>query len=243
LSLKRGADGTSAGLSRSVGRPAESLETFEERTLSAVFRITLDEANTTDMNGVKLRYLPGVRGDLEEQQQPIRISVGVLDQALLEAASSLKNKRPLTYLMPCWKRVSRLYRGFKKAAGDDAKYEVVKEARRLCLSYCIFSVTMPEMFGCVYFLFQSWQPETINELTHNLLSVRLDTPSSSPLKSHLLLDAEDDQGLCQEFLTEVVRRAEEDEAIVPAFVTAIEELSRELAKMTMNSDYKPYVGV
>jgi ubiquitin conjugation factor E4 B len=151
LSLKRGADGTTAGFSRSVGRPAESLEAFEERTLSAVFRITLDEANTTDTNGLKLRYLPGVRQDLEEQGQPIRVSVGVLDQALLEAASNLKNKRPLTYLMPCWKRVSRLYRGFKKAAGDDAKYEVVKEARRLCLSYCIFSVTMPEMFGCVLF--------------------------------------------------------------------------------------------
>lgn len=92
-------------------------------------------------------YLPGVRQELEEQGEPIRVSIGVLDQALLEAGSNADGQKPLEYLLPCWKRVTRLYKGFKKSKPDDPKYDVVKEARRLCLSYCIFAATMPEMFG------------------------------------------------------------------------------------------------
>lgn len=130
-----------------MARAPEPLEAFEDRTLSVVFRISLDKDKTEDVHGIKLRYLPGVRQELEEEGQPVRIHTGILDQALLEAASGLKNKRPLTYLLPCWKRVSRLFKGFKKASKDDPKYEVVKEARRLCMSYCIFAMTMPEMFG------------------------------------------------------------------------------------------------
>ncbi|KAL1960207.1 hypothetical protein VTO42DRAFT_8750 [Malbranchea cinnamomea] len=214
-SLKRDADGTPT--SRSVARPPESPEAFEERTLSAVFRITLDESKTTDVHGAKLKYLPGVRQELEEQGQPVRIHTGILDQALLEAATDLQNKRPLTYLLPCWKRISRLFKGFKKPSAEDPKYEIVKEARRLCMSYCLFAVTMPEMFG-------------------------LDPPTSSPLKPHLLLDPDGDEGICLDFLTESVKRSEDDDTIIPAFVTAIEEMSRDLSKITMNGDYKPYVA-
>ena len=133
--------------SRSVARAPESAEAFEERTLSAVFRITLDENQTTDINGAKLKYLPGVRRELEESGDPVRISVQILDQALLEAASGVQDGKPFDYLLPCWKRVSRLFKGFKKPDTQDPKYEAVKEARRLCMSYCMFSVTMPDMFG------------------------------------------------------------------------------------------------
>lgn len=132
-----------------MARAPETPEAFEDRTLSAVFRITLDENKATDVHGVKLRYLPGVRQELEEDGQAVRIHTGILDQALLEVASDLKSKRPLTYLLPCWKRVSRLFKGFKKPSKQDPKYEIVREARRLCMSYCIFAVTMPEMFGYV----------------------------------------------------------------------------------------------
>lgn len=128
-------------------RAEETLEAFEDRTLSATFRNTLDEGKQRDINGHRLVYLPGLRQELEEQGEPIRLSIGVLDQALLEAASNAKEGRPLEYLLPCWKRVNRLYKGFKKANPADPKYDVVKEARRLCLSYCIFAATMPEMFG------------------------------------------------------------------------------------------------
>jgi ubiquitin conjugation factor E4 B len=46
-----------------------------------------------------------------------------------------------------------------------------------------------------------------------------------------------------EFLSEAVKRFEEDETIKPAFIAAVEELSRELSSMGINDDYKPYVTV
>lgn len=134
---------------RAAPKAEESIEAFEDRTLSAVFRISLSEDRQQDVHGHKLIYLPGLRGELEEQGRDLRIDVGVLDQALLEAASSVSNRKPLDYLLPCWKRVSRLYKGLRKTQDDDPKFNIVREARRLCMSYCIFAFTMPEMFGCV----------------------------------------------------------------------------------------------
>ncbi|KAK2808847.1 hypothetical protein FQN50_004323 [Emmonsiellopsis sp. PD_5] len=197
-------------------RPAETIEDFEDKTLGAVFRITLDEGRRVDAHGSKLVHLPQLRQELEEQGQALRMKVDVLDQALLEAASSTSNQKPLDYLLPCWKRVSRLYKGFRKQSAEDPKYAIVAEARRLCMSYCIFAATMPEMFG-------------------------LDTPTSAVLKPYLLQGMEDNTGLCHDFITEAVKRSEEDESIIPAFVAAVEEMSSDLAKLTLNMDYKPHV--
>ena len=49
--------------------------------------------------------------------------------------------------------------------------------------------------------------------------------------------------MCHEFLTEAISRFPEDETIVAALVGAVESLSLQLAKMSMNDDYKPYVLV
>jgi ubiquitin conjugation factor E4 B len=95
-----------------------------------------------------LIYLPGLRSELEDQAREPRIDTTVLDQALLEAASNTQQK-PLDYLLPCWGRISRLHKGFRRAREDDPKFAVICEARRLCMSYCIFAITMPEMFGWV----------------------------------------------------------------------------------------------
>lgn len=46
-----------------------------------------------------------------------------------------------------------------------------------------------------------------------------------------------------EFLGEAVKRFEEDESIKPAFIAAVEEMSRDLAAMTINDDYKSYLTV
>ncbi|KAL1886274.1 Ubiquitin conjugation factor E4 [Paecilomyces lecythidis] len=207
---------TSIPPKRQAPKPEETLEAFEDRTLSAIFKVSLKEDRQHDIHGQKLIYLPGVRAELEEQGRELRMDVSVLDQALLEAASNISRQKPLDYLLPCWKRVSRLYKGFKKSRDDDPKFDVIREARRLCMSYCIFAITMPEMFG-------------------------LDSPDQSPLKPYLLLDPDEDRGIDMDFLVEAVRRFPEDESIKPAFIWAVEALSQDLAGKTINDDYKPYV--
>ena len=128
-------------------RTEESLESWEHKTLSGIFRVSLDASTISDVHGHNLHYVGSVRDDLEEQNEPVRLSVAVLDQAILEATSNLGRTTPLDYLLACWKRVSRTIKTFKAGKATDPKYAVVKEARRLCMSYCIFAITMPEMFG------------------------------------------------------------------------------------------------
>ncbi|KAJ5143935.1 uncharacterized protein N7515_002722 [Penicillium bovifimosum] len=192
----------------------ESIESFEDRTLSAVFRLTLKEEGHRDIHGTRT-YLPGLRSELQDGGKELRIQISVLDQALLEAASQAEGERPLDYLLPCWKRITKLHKGFRRTGDGDPKYQVLCEARRLCMSYCIFAITMPEMFG-----FES-------------------SPATS-LATYLIVDPEDDKGIDFEFINEAVRRFDEDDLVKPAFISAVEQLSAELVFKDINSDYKPY---
>ncbi|KAJ6171979.1 hypothetical protein N7470_001046 [Penicillium chermesinum] len=192
----------------------ESIEAFEDRTLSAVFRFTLKEDAQQDHHGRRI-FLPGLRNELQDEGKDLRIETALLDQALLEAASKAENGKPLDYLLPCWKRITKLHKSFRKASDSDPKFKVLSEARRLCMSYCIFGITMPEMFG-------------------------LDSPERSILAPYLLLDPEDDKGIDFEFISEAVRRFDEDDSVKPAFIAAVEELSAELSRKDINDDYKPY---
>ncbi|EED23803.1 ubiquitin fusion degradation protein UfdB, putative [Talaromyces stipitatus ATCC 10500] len=201
---------------RAAPKAEESLETFEDRTLRALFNITLDENQQKNIHGNKLTFLPGVLGELKDEGSEIRLSTGVLDQAILEAASNTGRDTPLDYLLPCWKRVRRLIKGFRKSSDNDPRFAVISEAKRLCISYCVFAVTMPEMFG--------------------------QTPTGrSPLIPNLLLDAEDDRGVDLDFLSEVVKLFEEQDDLKPTIVSTVEQMSQELSAKTMNDDYKPYV--
>lgn len=136
---KRERPGSAAG--RSPSR--ESPEQWEDKMLRGVFRLSLQLENKQDSHGHRLHYVAGVREEIEEQGAPLRLTTGNLDQALLEAASGLGKETPLDYLLGCWKRVTRQYKALKP---ENPRHETVKEARRLCMSYCIFAVTMPDMF-------------------------------------------------------------------------------------------------
>ena len=54
---------------------------------------------------------------------------------------------------------------------------------------------------------------------------------------------EDDRYVDPDFLTEAIERFHEDDTVRDALVGAVEELSRQLAVMNMNNDYKPYIIV
>ena len=142
---KRDRPGSVGG--RPSSRSGETLQDWEDRILSGIFRMTLDSGKVQDLHGHNLHYVSGVREDLEEQGEAVRFNTAILDQAILEAASNLAKTPPLEYLLACWKRVSRHHKGFKSGRSEDPKFAVIKEARRLCMSYCIFAVTMPDMFG------------------------------------------------------------------------------------------------
>lgn len=136
----------STSFRKSTATPKEeTLEEFESRIISNIFRISLEEGGHDDH---KLIYLPDLRQELEEGFEPLRLSVGNLDSAILEAASKVPhNKSILDYLLPAWKRTMRAFKGLRgNAKGRDV---ILKEVKRLCMSNCIFAVTMPELFRLV----------------------------------------------------------------------------------------------
>ncbi|KAF4624671.1 hypothetical protein G7Y89_g13498 [Cudoniella acicularis] len=155
----------------------ESFEDYSNRILGQIFRITLDPNEKVDSSNHRLIFLPNLRAELEEENAPIRLSSDRLDSALMEAASTIPHNRSiLDYLLPCWKRITKALKGLRGYVnGKDA---VLKEAKRLCMSNCVFAVEMPELYG------------------------RETNPSTDSLTPYLLNDAAEDKGICPDFLLE-----------------------------------------
>nr|XP_036577008.1 ubiquitin conjugation factor e4 [Colletotrichum truncatum]KAF6783862.1 ubiquitin conjugation factor e4 [Colletotrichum truncatum] len=192
----------------------ESIEEFSDRTLTQIFRVTVDPDRLTDIHGHKLTFLPGASQELAESGTPLKLTTGVLDSALLEVLSSLpQDKSILGFLLPCFKRILRLYTLVKDTAKD--KREVLEEAKRLCISNCLFALTLPDLFG----------------------RSRPDDLASCLLRGH-----GPDDGVCLDFLGEAVKRFPEDEQYPVVFAEAIYTLSTKLSAMTMEDDYKPYIN-
>lgn len=62
------------------------------------------------------------------------------------------------------------------------------------------------------------------------------------LGDRLLNDAEDDRGLPQEFLNDLVARSSDSPDLIGYFQAAIQTLSNQLSKMSMSDNYKPYIS-
>lgn len=126
----------------------ESIDDYADRVLCSVFRVTLDPSRDTDSSGHKLTFLPILSQELAEENAPLKLSVDRLEEALVEAATAYPHNQPLlNYLLPCWKRVNRALRLLRGPAPQ--KEEVLKEAKRLCFSNCIFALSVPELFRFV----------------------------------------------------------------------------------------------
>ena len=212
---KRERDGSEKPRARAEKAP-ESLETWQDRNLRQIFRVTLKPEEVKDAHGHQLIFLESTREDMEESGAAVQLNTEVLEGAITEAASKAPEAKPFEYLLACFKRVSRGIRNTKYSGQEDPKHGVLQETRRLCMSYCVFAVTMPEMFG------------------DNVLT-------SNPLVDHLLADPDCETGICTDFLTEASSRFEEDETIKEAIVGAAEELSRQLSQKNMLSDYQYYI--
>ncbi|KAI9891874.1 MAG: hypothetical protein M1814_002259 [Vezdaea aestivalis] len=188
----------------------EDDRSWEHKTLATVFRLSL----TRDGNA-SYTFVEGVASELQTAESELILELDILDQAISEAAS-LANS-PLAYLLPCWKRVVKLHRTLRGSMSDRRLF-VLREVKRLCMSYCIFALTIPEMFG-------RQAPEL--PLTE--------------LANHLILDPDHDSGIDSDFLAEMTSRFSEDDSIKPMLVAAYEDLCSRLTKKSMDDGYEPYV--
>lgn len=214
--LKRERDGSERSRPRQAEKPTEIFEVWQDKNLRSIFRVSLKPEEVRDSHGHDLIFLASTREDLNDQNAPIQLNVDALEGAITEAASQAPKNKPFEYLLACFKRTVRTIRNTKYSGPDDPRHEALKETRRLCMSYCIFAVTMPEMFG-------------ENE------------SSSNALVDHLLVEPESEIGICTDFLTDASARIEDDEGLQDALIEAAEQLSQRLATIDMLGDYQNHV--
>ncbi|KAI0025152.1 ubiquitin conjugation factor E4 [Xylariomycetidae sp. FL0641] len=195
----------------------ESLEDWSDRVLGEIFHITLDENRTTDNRGTELIYLPELRADLEQSGEPIKLNASNVDTAIVEAARHVPANKPLLdYLLPSWKRAMRACQPARRPSPE--KLEVLYEAKRLCMSNCIFALTIPDLFG------------------------RDPNPKHDTLVPYLLKNHDNEDAVCLEFYSEAVARMKEDDSVAPIFTDAMVDMSNRVAKMSMNDEYKPFIN-
>lgn len=126
----------------------ESLPDWTDRVLSSIFRVTLDPERLEDAQGRKLIFLPSAASEVAESGSPARFTEDLLDSAILESATLRPhNTSLLKYFVACWKRITLALAQLKD--GPPEKKKVLDEAKRLCMSYSLFSLTMPDLFGYV----------------------------------------------------------------------------------------------
>lgn len=120
------------------------MDDFSDRILSQIFRITVDPKRVTDIHGHRLTFLPQASQELQENGSPLKLSAAILDSALLEAVTAIPaDKSLLGYLLPSFKRIIRS--NILKETSE--KREILEEAKRLCVSNCLFALTIPDLFG------------------------------------------------------------------------------------------------
>ncbi|KAK4061306.1 hypothetical protein Trihar35433_9633 [Trichoderma harzianum] len=196
---------------------AESDEDYADRVLSQIFRVTVDPHRMTSNQGNhRLTFLPNLNQELNDSGEPLKLSVNNLDQAIIEACSGWASDKPLMqYLLPCWKRAVKAAAGNKQTSGF--KFELHEESKRLCMSNCLFAVTMPVLYG------------------------REPNPEHDTIAPYLLRGPVDEGGICFDFIKEAIKRFDDDETFPAIFNDAMVKLSTQLAGLSMGDEYKPYV--
>jgi ubiquitin conjugation factor E4 B len=194
----------------------ESDEDYANRVLSSVFRITVNPHQGPSYQGYRPTFLPNLNQELNDAGEPLKLSVSTLDQAIIEACTAQPHDKPLFgYLLPCWKRAVKSATSAKITAGP--RFEVHEEAKRLCMSNCLFALSVPDLYG------------------------RDPNPAHDTLKPYLLRDLNTEDGLDFDFFREAIKRFDDDESYPAIFDDAMVQIGSELATKSMEDHYKPYV--
>ncbi|KAK5997791.1 Ubiquitin conjugation factor E4 [Cladobotryum mycophilum] len=195
----------------------ESDEDYADRILTQIFRVSVDPLRMTSSQGSHLlAFLPNLNQELNDSEEPLKLTIGNLDQVIIEACSNWPSDKPLmNYLLPCWKRALKAATTAKAVSGS--RLEMHEESKRLCMSNSLFALTMPVLYG------------------------REPHPDHDSLAPYLLRGVNDEGGLCLDFIKEAIKRFDDDETFPAIFNDAMIRISDQLSALSMNDDYKPYV--
>lgn len=126
---------------------AESDEDYVNRVITQIFRVTANPHAMVNSAGHKLKLLPDMNEEMnQEGRTSLKFTIEDLDQVIMEAGRNCwpRNTPLIEYMLPCWKRAAKAAQQSKATEGP--RRDVLEEAKRLSLSYCLFAFTLPDLF-------------------------------------------------------------------------------------------------
>lgn len=129
--------------------PVENLEDYTNRILTEILHATVEPDLLTlkSRPEVELVFLTNLNNELLQSNEPLKLTLNHLDSAVLEAASFFPAQKPLLhYMLPAWSRAQALKRNASRDLAPE-KLAVLAEAKRICISNCMFALTMPSLYG------------------------------------------------------------------------------------------------
>lgn len=186
-----------------------SMDTWTSDTISTTLKVTLDPTIES------LFYLSDLHeelcSELSESELGPLLTLDNLDRAILARLGNDMDISPFDYLLNTYRSADAVSRSLHRDARQEEKEQVLKELKRLSVSYAGLSVTVPDMLGTMH------RPPDI--------------------VGRLLREDQETDGIPDNFLRELVQRCTEEETVKEFFEPVLQELSARVAKLTVTDNF------
>lgn len=130
-------------------RPQRSPEEIEDIILRKIFLVTLKESGETDS---RIIYLQMIAAEILSEGKDLRLSRDLMERVLIDRLSGdFSSGEPLfQYLVGCYRRAHEEAKKIASMKDKTVRSEmesVVKQAKKLAVSYCRILLGNPDLFG------------------------------------------------------------------------------------------------
>jgi len=179
---------------------------WEDECLQNIFEVSLGPSTGRT-------HLANLSQELATNGDKLPLSLSILDQAIIARVNQVREDVPFDYLVASWGRASRIARTLRSPTDPD-KRRVITEAKRLCVSYAEFCVSMPDIFE--------------NDKAPIMLYQKLEDAS------------QDDLPIA--FIEEWVGKCAEEETLMDVFGPALSRMAWRLNVFKMGEPYTTLLG-
>lgn len=138
---------TTAATATASRKPQRSPEEIEDIILRKIFLVSLTDSESSDP---RIVYLELTAAEILSESKELRLSGDLMERILVDRLSaSATAEPPFQYLVGCYRRAydeSKKISSMKDPNLRSQLDSVVKQAKKLCVSYCRIHLGNPELF-------------------------------------------------------------------------------------------------
>ncbi|KAF9626513.1 hypothetical protein IFM89_034447 [Coptis chinensis] len=133
-------------------KPQKSKEEREDGILRKIFLVSLLD---TMNNDTRIVYLEQTAAEIMSEDRELRLSIDIMERVLIDRLSGefTNAENPFNYLVGCYRRAYEEGKKISNIKDQKIRHEleiVVKQAKKLSVSYCRIHLGNPDMFSTGY---------------------------------------------------------------------------------------------